>query len=132
MWGAAAVVVAKLVDYYASQGDRARAEREELRAEIKRARDERDEEARRRRDAEADLRKLERAIVALRTKSYKLVDERDSAENGSHLAREAAEKALTRMREAEGRASECEREVAALRQELAERDRTAWPTREDE
>jgi hypothetical protein len=108
VYGAVAMLVVKAIDIALGRQDRARSVRDELRAELKVAREERDLEVRRRRDAED----RERSVR----------DERDEAETAVRLARAVADEAVQRMRAEQAlRAMETDRREQ-VEAELRERD----------
>jgi 5-enolpyruvylshikimate-3-phosphate synthase len=108
VYGAVAMLVVKAIDIALGRQDRARSVRDELRAELKVAREERDLEVRRRRDAED----RERSVR----------DERDEAETAVRLARAVADEAVQRMRAEQAlRAMETDRREQ-VESELRERD----------
>jgi chromosome segregation ATPase len=98
IWGGGVALAIKCADVLLGRAQSQRAERDELRDEIKRIKDERDLEVRRRRESEDRERVLR--------------DERDSAETASRMARTVAEQAKARMDEA---VEACEEVTADLR-----------------
>jgi hypothetical protein len=108
LWGGVFIIVVKAIDIALGRHDRARNVRDELRAELKTAKEERDTEVRRRRDAED----RERAVR----------DERDEAETAVRLARAVADEAVQRMRAEQAlRAMETDRREQ-VEAEVRERD----------
>jgi predicted nuclease with TOPRIM domain len=115
--GAAVMVLTKVLDWAIARGKAGREEREELRAELKAVREDRDTETRRRRESEAE-------VDLVRERLRKAEDERDKAETALRLKDDLVNKVRSwpaeRDRQIEAATAALSVEVSALLDRIAQ------------